>query len=184
MTCSESETALKYPIGRFTVEHLEKQTDPATRQLRIESLAKTPSLFECAVAGLTEEQQNVPYRPGGWSIRQVVHHMADSHLQAYAVFKMTLTTDKPLLRMYDCAAWGEFVDARTGPVAASLSLLSGVHARWDLLLHSMDVEGFSRSFERPEWGGLITLDNFLQMLDWHHRHHLAQVTNVRHKQGR
>lgn len=183
MTSSADESALKYPIGRFTVDDLDEEIDAATRHRWIRALAETSTVFENAVADLTDLQLDTPYRPGGWTVRQVVHHMADSHLQAYVVFKMTLTTDKPLLHLYDCAAWGEFIDARTNPVGDSLSLLSAVHARWDALLRSMKVGEFSRSFDRPEWGGLITLDNLLQMADWHHRHHLAHITTLKERLG-
>jgi hypothetical protein len=178
-----NDTLLQYPIGRFTLDELEGETSVATRQGRIESLAQTPTLVEKAVSGLSEKQLDTPYRPGGWSIRQLVHHLADSHLQAYSVFKTTLTSDKPLLRMYDSTAWGEFQDARESPVDVSLSLLAAVHTRWDVLLRSMNADDFSRSFERPEWGGLITLDNLLQMLDWHERHHLAHINSVRERSG-
>lgn len=180
---SMNESFLQYPIGRFAVEEFESKTSKAIRMRRIESLAQTPTLFQRAVSGLTQEQLDTQYRPGGWSIRQVVHHMADSHVQAYAVFKTTLTSDKPLLRMYDSTAWGEFLDARTTPVDVSLSLLAAVHARWDVLLRSMEANDFSRSFDRPEWGGLITLDNLLQMLVWHQRHHLAHITGIWERSG-
>ncbi len=172
-------TDLRYPIGPFKIDELESATSEDVRRKRISALAETPALLERAIAGLSEVQLDSTYRPGGWTVRQVIHHMADSHLQAYVVFKRTLTEDQPLLRMYDCTAWGEFLDSKTAPAGVSLALLRALHLRWDGLLNSMKAQDFTRVFERPEWGGLISLDNLLQMLEWHQRHHLAHIASAR-----
>jgi hypothetical protein len=109
--------------------------------------------------------------------------MADSHLQAYVIFKFASTEERPVIHMHDCAAWGEFEDAKTEPVEVSIELLRAPHVRWNRLLQSMLAAEVSRSFERPEWGGLITLDNLLQMLVWHQRHHLAHISSLRERMG-
>ncbi len=170
---------LSYPIGKF---QFDPAVTPATRARCIESIRRMPADMKTAVAGLTDEQLDTPYRPGGWTIRQVVHHVPDSHMHSYIRFHWTLTEDDPLIKAYDQDAWANLADGKSAPVGLSLALLEALHARWVILLESMRAEDFERRLQHPE-SGRLTLDIMLQLYAWHGAHHVAHVTGLRERMG-
>lgn len=170
---------LQYPIGKF-VEDTNVTTEK--RQRWIEEIAAAPGALRAAVARLTPEQLDTTYRPGGWTVRQVVHHLADSHAHVYIRFRLALTETEPTIKGYDAAAWAELFDAKAGPVEPSLALLDALHQRWVLLLRSMKAGDFSRAFRRPD-SQVVTLDRAIQTYAWHGRHHLAHITTLRERMG-
>ena len=172
-----SEPDLRYPIGKP-----ERKTSlPADeRRAAIEAIAATPAKLRSAVKGLSESQLDTPYRPGGWSVRQLVHHVADSHLNAYTRFRLALTEDNPTIKPYDEAKWAELPDARTLPVNVSLDLLDALHERWVSLLRSASPDAFARPLTHPE-NGPMTLDSMLTIYSWHGRHHTAHVSALRER---
>jgi hypothetical protein len=170
---------LQYPIGPYEA--------PATisaeqRVAWIQELSKLPTNLTKAVAGLNEAQLDTPYRPGGWTVRQVVHHLPDAHLNIYTRFRLALTEDSPLIKPYEQTAWAELDDARTAPVAASLALLEGLHGRFVLLLRSLSDADFARTFRRPD---LVErrLDWTLGLCHWHSLHHVAHINTLRNRLG-
>lgn len=170
---------LRYPIGRFDP----KQPLPAGGHAElIRSLATVPSLMRSAVDGLSESQLDTPYRPGGWTVRQLVHHVPDSHMNAYVRMKWGLTENVPAIKTYDEKAWSELPDARTAPIEISLQLLTWVHARWDALLNAMTAGDFARTIRHPDWGE-ISLTTLLQLYEWHGRHHVAHIERLREREG-
>jgi hypothetical protein len=173
-------TDLRYPIGKFSFEG--EVTDVQRRQ-RIEEIANAPAAFRAAVAGLTTDQMETPYRPGGWTVRQVVHHVPDSHLHAYARFKLALTEDEPTIKPYDEARWAELSDTRTVSPNVSLALLEALHERWVALLRTMTAAEYRRTFHHPEYGRALTLAEALALYAWHGRHHIAHITSLRERQG-
>jgi hypothetical protein len=172
-------TDLRYPIGPF---RMEGEPNEAWRRERIVQIGETPARLRAAIAGLSPEQMDTPYRPGGWTVRQVVHHVPDSHLNAYVRLKLGLTEDEPMIRLYKEERWAELVDSRETPVEVSLTLLEAVHYRMDLLLRSMGAQDFARTFRHPEHGAL-PLDWLLAMYAWHGRHHAAHITSLRERMG-
>jgi hypothetical protein len=136
-----------------------------------------------AIAGLSGSQLDTPYRPGGWTVRQVVHHVPDSHMNAYVRCKLALTEDQPTIKPYEEARWAELVDGRTASPDVSLALLESLHARWALLLRSLTPEDFTRTFRHPEHAGILTVDWMLAMYSWHGRHHVAHITTLREREG-
>lgn len=164
----------RFPVGPFqplaTLSVEEKEA-------LIHEIEAFPDLLRKAVEGLSEAQLETPYREGGWTARQVAHHVPDSHLQGYVRFKLALTEDSPTIRTYEQAAWGEAHDARSAPVKPSLDLLEGLHARWAFLLRSLSSEDLARTYRHPEMGEL-TLETTLQLYAWHGRHHLAHIRLV------
>jgi len=174
-----SEEKLRYPIGRF--EPL-KVVSPDHHEAWLRDLEQLPSKLRQAVAGLNDRQLDTPYRSGGWTVRQVVHHYPDSHLNAYTRFRLALTEDSPVVKTYEEARWAELADARTAPIEISLALLEGLHARWTTLLRSLGEGDFARTFKHPEWGE-ITLDWALGLYAWHSRHHVAHITSLRDREG-
>lgn len=170
---------LQYPIGRFVVD---PDVTEAKRRGWIDEVVAAPDLFRAAVKGLTPGQLDTPYRPGGWTARQVVHHMADSHMHTSIRFRLALTESEPTITGYNTAAWADLADAKTGPVDLSIALLEGIHQRWALLLRAMTPADFARSFRRPD-GSVVTLDRALQMYTWHARHHAAHITSLRERMG-
>jgi DinB superfamily len=168
----------RYPIGKFTpVQTL----TPAERSARIEEVAAAPANFRRAVAGLNDGQLDTPYRPGGWTVRQVAHHLPDSHMNAYMRFKWGLTEDTPAIKTYEEKDWAQTAETRA-PIAFSLDLLTSLHARWVTLLCGMGPGDFARTIKHPEWG-LPTLDTLLALYAWHGRHHTAHVTSLRERMG-
>ena len=171
-------TDLQYPVGRFTkVLTLE----PAQRGEYIDQIAAAPGLLRRAVTGLDERQIDTPYRPGGWTVRQVVHHVPESHLNAYVRCKLALTEDVPTIKPYDQTRWAETPDAHA-PVEVSLTLLESLHAKWVLLLRGLGPDDFGRRFNHPE-SGVNTLDSVLATYAWHGRHHTAHITGLRERMG-
>ena len=168
---------LKYPIGKL---HWEDNLSEAQRREMIEQIAETPAKVRAAVAGLSEQQFDTPYREGGWTVRQLVHHLADSHMNAYVRFKLALTEDEPTIKTYDQDRWAETVDTRTAPAEVSLSLLDGLHHRWVMFLRSMSAADFSRKFNHPEHG-VLSVERLLCIYSWHGRHHTAHITGLRER---
>ena len=171
---------LRYPIGRFTL--VEPSTD-AVRRAALEDIAALPARMREAVGGLSEAQLDTPYRPGGWTVRQVVHHVPDSHMHAYIRLKLALTEDTPTIKPYEEKTWAELADSRM-PIEISLELLNAIHARWVALLRVMKAQDWARTFNHPEYPeGPRTLDWLLQVYAWHSRHHLAHITSLRQREG-
>jgi uncharacterized damage-inducible protein DinB len=170
---------IRYPIGPAT---LDDDLDPARRSELIEQIDRAPAALRAAVGGLDERQLDTPYRPGGWTVRQVVHHVADSHMNAYVRFKLALTEDQPLVKTYEEGRWAELDDARTAPVETSLTLLDTLHRRWVQFLRSMKASDFRRALNHPEHGS-ISLDQLLSLYGWHGRHHTAHITSLRAREG-
>ena len=166
----------RYPIGKFQP----KETISAEeRQQCIQNISDVPIKLRAAVKGLTEQQLNTPYRDGGWTIRQVVHHLPDSHLNAYTRFKLALTEDSPTIKTYHENLWAELADAKTAPAETSLQLLESLHTRWVMLLRSMVPGDFARTFTHPEQGKTFSLDWLVQLYSWHGRHHVGQITSLK-----
>src|SRR6185503_12347681 len=172
-------TELSYPIGKFKWEG---DATAEQRQKFIEEIAGTPARVRAAVEGLSQEQLETPYRPGGWTVRQVVHHLADSHLNSYVRFRLALTEDEPTIKPYHEDKWAELEDARTAPLEVSLALLESLHERWVRLMKSLKAEDFARAFRHPDLG-VVSLDKNLGLYAWHGRHHVAHITGLRERMG-
>jgi len=174
------ETAdLRYPIGKFQFPAEVSDND---RELFIEQIAETPANLRASIEGLSEAQFETPYRPDGWTIRQVIHHVPDSHLNSYIRFRLALTEEEPLIKAYHEDRWAELKDARSAPVEISLALLDALHVRWTELLRALSKEELSRTFRHPELGP-IRLEQNLALYAWHGRHHVAHITGLRHRMG-
>ena len=170
---------LRYPVGQFNMQ--DAITEGQRRDF-IDEIAEAPARLRSAIEGLSDEQLATPYRPGGWTVRQVVHHVPDSHLNSYIRFKLALTEDEPEIRTYDEARWAQLEDARAAPVELSLDLLESLHRRWVLMLGSLSDADFARSFRHPEWG-MVSLDKAVSLYAWHGRHHVAHITSLRERMG-
>jgi uncharacterized damage-inducible protein DinB len=170
---------LRYPIGKARIEaHL---TDERRHEL-IDQIEATPGRLRAAVMGLGDDQLDTPYRPGGWTVRQLVHHVPDSHLNAYTRFKLGLTEDRPAIKTYEEARWAELPDSRM-PIEVSLTLLATLHQRWVELLRALPGPDWEGKFIRhPDWGE-INLNQLLTLYAWHGRHHVAHVTALRERMG-
>ena len=171
---------LRYPIGPFKME--ENLTSPRRKEL-IEQIAQAPAGLRAAIKGLNDTQLDTPYRPGGWTVRQVVHHLPDSHLNAYTRFRLALTEPTPTIRPYLEHRWAELPDARTAPVEPSLTLLEALHHRWLLLLRGLGPAQWEVRYLHPEHGCEWTLDEALAMYAWHGEHHTAHITTLRAREG-
>jgi uncharacterized damage-inducible protein DinB len=169
----------RYPVGKF---ERKSTLTPDERRLCIEQIAETPAKLRDAIEGLSPQQLETPYREGGWTLREVAHHLPDSHLNAYCRFKLALTEDNPRIKAYDEAAWATLADTRETPVTVSLSLLESLHDRWVRILRSMKDDDFTRTLDHPE-NGPMTLDAMLGLYAWHGRHHVAHVTTTRERMG-
>src|SRR5438067_2030743 len=168
---------LSYPIGKLTY------TAPMTKQQRaaaIDIIEEVPARMRDALRGLSPQQLETPYRPGGWTVRQVAHHVPDSHMNAYIRFRLALTEDEPTIKPYDESRWAELTDACTAPVETSLALLESLHLRWAMLLRSLSEADFARQFRHPELG-ILSLDKNLALYAWHGRHHVAHVMFLRER---
>ncbi len=169
----------RYPIGKFQPEP--NQT-AAQRAEWIQDVAELPARLASMVHGLTAEQLDTPYREGGWTVRQVVHHLADSHMHSYARFRFALTENTPVIKPYEESAWAELLDARTAPPELSLALLDALHGRWVILLNSFSDEDWHKAFRHPEMGD-VPLVKALNLYSWHGRHHVAQITSLGERMG-
>lgn len=169
----------RYPIGPFKFEG---NTSETVHQLWIEQIAAAPALLRKAAAGLSEQQLDTPYREGGWTVRQVVHHVPDSHLNAYTRFKLALTEEEPTIKPYNEKLWAELMDTKKTSIEVSLNLLDSLHVRWVTLLKSLKPEDFSRTFRHPE-SGIGSLERLLALYAWHGRHHTAHITTLRERMG-
>jgi DinB family protein len=170
---------LRYPVGKF---HFDPNVTPAMRRTCIAQIRDAPAAMRAAAGGLSDSQLDTPYRPEGWTVRQVVHHVPDSHLNAYCRFKLALTEDNPQIKPYDEGAWAKLEDTRRTPVETSLALLESLHQRWVTLLESMNDRDFGRRLRHPE-AGEKTIDWLLQLYAWHGRHHVAHITSLRQREG-
>jgi uncharacterized damage-inducible protein DinB len=173
------EADLRYPIGKF---HRPDTLSVEERRSAIDAIAEAPARLCAAINGLEAAQLDTPYRPGGWSVRQLVHHVPDSHMNAYVRFKLAATEDEPTIKTYEEARWAELADARTAPIEPSLALLENLHKRWVLFLRSLAPEDWSRKFCHPELG-TMSLEQNLALYAWHGRHHVAHVTALRERQN-
>jgi hypothetical protein len=174
------ETAdLRYPIGKFKAP--EEYTDELIKQY-IKDIEDTPANLRNAVAGLNEAQLDTPYREDGWTIKQVVHHVPDSHMNAYIRFKLALTEGQPVVKTYEEDLWAELKDTFLTPISVSLDLLDFLHKRWVVLLRSLEKEDFDRTYMNPQ-SGLFNLKQALGMYSWHGRHHIAHITELRKRNG-
>jgi len=170
---------LRYPIGKFKWEG---RTTDEQRPSFIGEIESAPARLRNAVKGLSDQQLDTPYRPGGWTLRQVVHHVPDSHMNAYVRFKLALTEDNPTIKPYEEARWAELTDGRTAPVEVSLTLLDSLHHRWVSLLRSLTPADWERLFRHPELGPM-TLEKNLALYAWHGKHHVAHITSLRDRMG-
>lgn len=170
---------LRYPIGECAYP---KSSTVEERIVWIRDLAEAPAHMRAAVAGLSPDQLDTPYRPGGWTVRQLVHHIPDSHMNAFVRFKLAITEDVPTIKPYDEAAWAKLADYSSTPVEVSLTLLATLHDRWVRLLDSMAEADFGRTFLHPE-SGTLRLDQYLAVYSWHSRHHVAHITSLRQRMG-
>ncbi len=170
---------LRYPIGKFQTP---VEYNAITRKMHIQQLEEMPGQLRTAVKGLSNEQLNEPYREGGWSLRQVVHHIADSHMNAYMRFKLAVTEDEPTIKTYNEKAWAGLEDSLKADVEVSLVLIKAIHQRMVMFLKSLDEKKFSRTYMHPETGK-GSVDRILALYAWHGRHHIAHVTKLRESQG-
>lgn len=171
---------LKYPIGKF------KKPDLFSKELtllHIKDIEEFPSKIKNAVSGLNNAQLDTPYREEGWTIRQVVHHCADSHMNSFTRFKLALTEDNPTIKPYFEERWAELADSKSLPVEASLKMIEGLHFRWVVLLKSLTEADLKRSFIHPESGRTISLNENLAIYSWHCKHHLAHITELRKRKS-
>jgi uncharacterized damage-inducible protein DinB len=173
--------SLRYPTGRF--QRPSRALETSERRQMIDTIARAPSDFRGAIKGLSDAQLNTPYRPGGWTVRQVVHHVPDSHMNAFCRFKLGLTEDVPTIKPYDEARWAELPDGKSALIEESLTLLQSLHARWLVMLRAMTPADFARTITHPEWKGPMSLDAVLALYAWHGRHHAAHVTELRKRQA-
>jgi uncharacterized damage-inducible protein DinB len=176
-----TDESLRYPTGRF-----QRPTAPLNadeRRKMIDSIERAPSHIRAAVDGLGDEHFDSPYRPGGWTVRQVVHHVPDSHMNAFIRFKLALTEETPTIKPYDEAAWAQLADARDTPIETSMTLLTSLHERWVGLLRSMSPSDFGRKLNHPDWDAPLSLDTMLALYAWHGPHHTAHITKLRQRMG-
>jgi uncharacterized damage-inducible protein DinB len=169
----------RYPIGKFTYE------GPPSEEQRaklVEDIAQAPAALRAAVSGLSPEQIATPYREGGWTVRQVVHHVPDSHMNAYIRFKLALTEEIPTIKPYMEDRWAELPDSESTPIEVSLSLLESLHERWVRMLKAMKRPEWKRAFQHPQLG-VMPLEKNLSLYSWHSRHHVAHITELRKRMG-
>lgn len=171
---------LKYPIGKFIKP---KRITADLLAKSINDIQTFPVKLSKAVAGLTKNQLNTKYRPNGWTIRQVINHCADSHMNSLVRFKLALTEKKPTIKPYFEDRWAELVDSRVITITSALKMLEGLHQRWTVLLKSLSKEDLKRSFIHPEQGREIKLDETISLYAWHCKHHLAHIINLKKRKG-
>jgi len=170
---------LRYPVGPFDFAGMLSNEQ---RQTLIDQIAATPEKMRAAVNGLSEEQLNTPYRPEGWTVRQVVHHVPESHMNSYVRFKLAVTEEEPTIKPYFEDRWAQLDDALQAPIGLSLDLLDALHERWVWFLRSLKDADFQRTFRHPELG-VVSLDKNVALYAWHGRHHVAHITSLRERMG-
>jgi uncharacterized damage-inducible protein DinB len=170
---------LRYPVGRY---QRPASLSPEQRRASIDAIVAAPTHLRAAIRGLDNPQLDTPYRPDGWTVRQVIHHVPDSHMNAFIRFKLALTEDTPTIKPYDEAAWANLEDARSTPIETSLTLLDALHDRWVRMLRAMTPDDFARKLVHPE-NGEMSLDHVLALYDWHGRHHVGHITALRKREG-
>ncbi len=168
----------RYPVGKF---HYDGPYTEAQRQELITTLAELPAKLRAAVSGLNDKQLDTPYRDGGWTVRQTVHHVADSHMNSFIRFRLAITEDNPTIKPYDEARWAEISDAKE-PVEVSLTLIDSLHRRMVVMLRDFKPEQWKRTLVHPE-NGQMTLDKVLGIYGWHSKHHVAHITELRKRMG-
>jgi|SRR5579862_1208753 len=166
---------LRYPVGKFSYSGPPTEDE---KQALIQDIAETPVKLRASVTGLSAEQLDTPYRPEGWTVRQVIHHVPDSHVNSYVRFKLALTEDEPTVKPYAEDRWAELADTRATPIEVSLTMLDSLHDRWVRLLRSLTPEQWRRTFRHPELGAM-TLEKTLALYAWHGKHHVAHITELR-----
>lgn len=169
----------RYPIGKF---HYQGPPNEEQKNTFLNEVAQTPANLRAAIQGLNDSQLDTPYRDGGWTVRQVVHHLPDSHLNSYVRFKLALTEDDPTIKPYAEDRWAELADSKSTPIAVSLTLLDSLHDRWVRLLWSLSAEDWKKTFRHPDMGQM-TLEKALAMYAWHGKHHVAHITELRKREG-
>jgi hypothetical protein len=179
MTTETVEHSLQYPIGP---PQLAEPFTTEQRNAAVEGLRRFPEILRNTVATLSDQQLATPYRPGGWTVRQLVHHVADSHMNAYIRVRLALTEDWPTIVSYQEARWAELEDASNAPVTVSLDLLQALHIRWVRLLTSLDEQAWKRGYTHPE-NGRQSVERTAILYDWHGRHHTAHVTGLSARMG-
>jgi hypothetical protein len=172
MTMTDDLEKLRYPVGRFN--RVTAPLDAAARQAHFDTIEQLPSTLRSLVGGRPDDQLDTPYRPGGWTVRQVVHHVPDSHMNAYIRMKFAVTEDAPAIKAYEESRWAELPEAKSGPVDMSVALLDGLHRRWLAFLRGLPSAEFGKVYVHPELGR-VTLDEALGLYAWHSRHHTAHV---------
>jgi uncharacterized damage-inducible protein DinB len=172
-------TDLRYPIGKF---HYDVPANDEQKRQFIDEIARTPASLRDAVSPLSDQQLDTRYRPGGWTVRQVVHHLPDSHMNSYVRFKLALTEDDPTIKPYAEDRWAELGDSQATPIETSLTLLETLHGRWVALLRSLTPEQWKRNFRHPDLGPM-SLEKNLALYAWHGRHHVAHITGLREREG-
>jgi hypothetical protein len=172
-------TDLRYPIRRFDVV-----TDISDEERKglIQQIEDAPAKLRAAVKGLSNEQLDTPYRPEGWTVRQLVHHLPDSHINAYVRMKLALTEENPAIKTYDEALWAGLIDTQNTPLEVSLDLLDALHKRWVVLMRSVSKKDYARTFQHPEWGA-VPIDMAISIYAWHGLHHVAHITSLRERMG-
>lgn len=168
---------LRFPVGKF---HYQGPVNDQQKQAFMDEIVRAPAKLRTAVQGLSDSQLDTPYRPDGWTVRQVVHHVPDSHLNSYVRFKLALTEDEPTIKTYAEDRWAELSDTKATPIEVSLVLLESLHDRWVRLLRSLTAEQWKRTFRHPELGPM-TLEKTLALYAWHGRHHVAHITELRQR---
>jgi uncharacterized damage-inducible protein DinB len=174
------EADLRYPIGKY------QRPNELTADQRLEfidAIAETPERLVAALKNLSADRLDTPYRPGGWTVRQVVHHIPDSHMNAYVRMKLALTEEEPLIKTYDEARWAELADAKKAPIGPSLELLESLHKRWVLTLRSLTPADWARKLRHPDHEKPMSIDDSLALYAWHGKHHVAHITALRERNG-
>jgi uncharacterized damage-inducible protein DinB len=170
---------LRYPVGKF---HFDGPLSEQQKQKALDDIASAPANLRAAVKGLSEAQLDTPYRPEGWTVRQVAHHVPDSHMNAYIRFKLALTEDEPTIKVYAEDRWAKLADTKATPIEVSLTMLESLHDRWVRLLRSLGTDDWKRTFRHPEMGAM-TLDKTLALYAWHGRHHVSHISELRKTNG-
>ena len=171
---------LRYPIGHFQMpDNFSKENI----NYWIKDIQDAPAQYRALVAGWTDEQLDTPYRPEGWTVRQLIHHVADSHMNSYIRFKWTLTEYEPTIKAYDEKLWADLPEAKTAPVAISLGLMESLHARWCMMLKNLSTEELKKIFIHPESGKSISLNTMVALYAWHSKHHIAHISGLKERKG-